>query len=665
MTDPSSRMRRMPDSTTPRRGLRGIWLAFVATVVFGLNPPATRAGGAPEPALCIPVASGVPALGGAPNFIDSAAGEPNYWPRLDDPRWRGSAARSFGTGASEHASFRVLRSGGAEPQLYLSWLVKVDGQLDPTLDSLRVAFSTGADPDVMFEVRPFTTVAANIDAAPPIFTQTRTFVANAWTNTPAAPAWLTPNTRVWLDKASQQWAINMRLPLVSSPADSFNKGLYLPAGTTQFRVAYALQVSQPMNGMVYHSMDPDVTLFDLATMPPANTWPLADIAQAPGSAGCEKTLSLIASDVGTTNTDGGGNPRPNEIKINGVNTFFALVNNETGAPVPANTVSATFRIANWGTQPDWNDVTDPTNTLWRQINSAPVSNGGIIPAGSKSSIAAANAPNFNWTMTTAERCEFTGQAGDPTCPNVNPIRRPHQCMLVELSGGGLSYNPSSVYRNMDFVEASTFEREAQVSVAGISPLGGGKTHRDVFLYVQQLMMPKSADRPDPKPTLLDYAKVREILEGGGSEQPGIAATGHKPPGKGSEIPPRPPLDGEFEVMNQLYPTYLVHAFHDSGKTVTVEGQNRHLLYPQSSFGYYVHHDGALTGWDTALEGTQLIAPNYYKVVVPEGGSTTVKTRVVAREIDPPTHPGIKWWWWLIAFIVLILLFLLLRRKSGP
>ncbi|MGO1068729.1 hypothetical protein [Lysobacter sp. CA199] len=661
MKDQPSRMRHMPDPTTRRRGLRGIWLAFAATLVLGLNPPAIRAGGAPEPALCVPVAFGVPALSGAPNFIDSAAGEPTYWPRLDDPRWRGSAARSFGTGASEHASFRVLRTGGAEQQLYLSWLVKVDGQLDPTLDSLRVAFSTGGDPDVMFEVRPFTTVAANIDAAPPVFTQTRTFVADAWTNTASAPTWLTPNTRVWLDKASQQWAINMRLPLVASPADSFNKGLYLPPGTTQFRIAYALQVSQPSNAVVYHSMDSDVTLFDLNTMPAANTWPLADIAQAPGAPGCEKSLSLVSNDVGTTNTDGGGIARPNEIKINGTNTFFALVNNETGAQVDPGKISATFRIANWGTQPDWNDVTDPTNTLWKQINPAPVTNNAAISAGVKSSIAANNAPNFNWTMTQAERCDFTGQAGDPTCPNVNPIRRPHQCMLVELSGGGLSYNPSSVYRNMDFVDASTFEREAQVSVAGVSPLGGGKTQRDVFLYVQQLMMPKSVSRPDPKPTLVDYAKVREILEGG--EGPSVAA--HKPTPKDSEIPPRPPLDGDFEVMNQLYPTYVVHAFRDSGTMVSVEGQNRHLLYPQSSFGYFVHHDGALTGWDTVLDGTQQIAPNYYKVVVPEGGSTTVKTRVVARETDTPPASGIKWWWWLIAFIVLVLLFLLLRRKSGP
>lgn len=657
MKDQTSRMPRMPDPAQARRGLRKWWLCFAATVILAAPQLSFAA------AMCIPQASGVPALSGAPNFIDSAAGEPTYWPRQDDPRWRGAAARGYGSGASEHASFRALRTGGAQPQLYLSWNVKVDPQLDPNLDSLRVAFSTGASPDVMFEVIPFTTVAANINAATPIATQTRTFVANAWTNAVAEPTWLKPNTRVWLDTnpVNQSWSINMRVPLVGSAVDAYNTGLYLPAGTTQFRIAYALQVTEPMNAVTYYAMDNAVTLFNLGTMPAANTWPLADVALAPGAPGCEQTITLLSSDVGTTNVDGGGIARPNEIKLNATNTFFALVNNETGVAVNPAGVSATFRIANWGTQPDWNQVADPTNSLWTQIGGV-VTNGSAIAPGTKASLAAGNAPTFNWTMNAAERCRFTGQAGDPSCPNVNPTHRRHQCMLVELSGAGLSFNPASVYRNMDFVDASTFEREAQVSVAGLAPLGGGVTQRDVFLYVQKRLMPKDASRPDAKPIMVDYAKVREILDHGrGPSVPGVK----KESNGGSQIPPRPPVSGDFDVMNQLYPTYVVHAFHDSGKTVNVNGQNRRLLYPQSSFGYYVHHDGSLTGWDTALEGAQLVAPNYYRIAAPEGGSATVKTRIVAREHDTPQAPSIKWWWWLIALIVLVLLFLLLRRKSGP
>lgn len=110
------------------------------------------AGSAVADSFCIPQASGVPALSGPPQWWDASAGEPDYWPRLDDPRWRGAMARSFGTGASEHVSFRALRDGSS---VYLSWYVKVDPNLEPFVDALRVAFSPGGGaPDQLMEIFP-------------------------------------------------------------------------------------------------------------------------------------------------------------------------------------------------------------------------------------------------------------------------------------------------------------------------------------------------------------------------------------------------------------------------------------------------------------------------------------------------------------------------------
>ena len=615
---------------------------------------------------CIPQASGVPALSGAPNFLDAAPGEPNYWPRLDDPRWRGALARGFGNGASEGASFRVLRVGGASPMLYMSWYVKVDPQLDPFVDSLRVAFSTGAGSDEMIEVFPFTSVAGDLSAAPPPSTQTRLLSAGAWGNAPAEPAWLAANTRVWLDKGNQQWAINMRLPI----AAGYDAGINLPA---EFRIAFELQVSQAGGTLVAYRLSDAVPLNNLATVPAAATWPAFNITLAPGAAGCIKGISIAASDVGTTNVDAAMVPRPNRISLSGVNTFFALPNNESGAQVPASQIAATFRIANWGTQPNWNDVPNPTTSLWKQLNSSVVTNAAAINNNSKASIASGNALTFPWTPTATERCEFTGKVGipaaqspdgtaipgNPACANANPTRRLHQCMLVELSGGGLTYNPSSVYRNMDFVEASSFEREAEISVAGLAALGGGATKRDVYLYVQTMQMPKDVIVSPPPLTLVNFAKLQEILSGGDHDR----ATGTT--AAAPKVPERPPLGGDFETLNQLYPTYVVHAFHDTGTTLTVRGQNYRVLHPQSSFGYYVHHDGTLTGWDTALDGAQEIAPNYYRIAVPEGGSDTVKTRVTAREHEVPPPPGFNRWWVLILILILLLVLFFLRRKTGP
>jgi hypothetical protein len=147
-----------------------------------------------------------------------------------------------------------------------------------------------------------------------------------------------------------------------------------------------------------------------------------------------------------------------------------------------------------------------------------------------------------------------------------------------------------------------------------------------------MQMPKSVARPDPGQSLVDFGKLQAVLGRGDCRTTNCTGGGSAaaPP----KIPAQPPLDVGFETLDQLYPTYIVHAYRDTGTTINVGGQPRKVLQPQSSFGYYVHHDGALAGWDTALEGAQLIAPNYYLVAaVPEGGSKTVKTRIVAREQD--------------------------------
>lgn len=618
--------------------------------------------GANAQSLCVPVASGVPALSGAPNFLDPAAvGPARYWPRLDDPRWRGALSRSFGTGASELASFRAVRVAGATPALYLSWFVKVDPSLDPFADSLRVAFTqTGAD-DQMMEVFPFTSLAASVEAGVPPSTTTRKLTAGAWTNQPAEPAWLGANTRVWLDTATQMWAINMRVPI----AAGYDSGINLPA---TFRMAFELQVSQPLGGVVYHRFSTSVPLNDLASVPASGTWPQVNITASPPG-GCIAGISIASTDIGTTYVDSGGNPRPHRMRHAATNTFFALPDNQSGTNAAMGAISATFRLANWGTQPDWNDIPSPTTSLWKQINLAPATNAGAINTGTKASVAGGNAITFNWTPTAAETCELVGQSGIPasqapdgvaipgigSCTNATPTRRLHQCMLVELSGGGFTYTPASVYRNMDFVNASTFERQAEVSVAGLTALPSA-ANREVYLYVQKFQMPQNAAKPEPGMSLVDYKQLQEV-QSRRSDQPTAAST--------TSIPKLPPLGGDFSTMNQLYPTYLVHAFHDSGATVTVSGQARRVLKPQSSFGYYVHHDGALGGWDTALTGAQEVAPNYYRIPVPQGGAATIQTRIVAREPGIPDFLGISWWWWLILLVVIVLVIVLLRRRSTP
>ncbi len=593
--------------------------------------------------LCIPQASGVPALPGPPNWWNSTGGEPNYWPRLDDPRWRGALARSFGTGANEHVSFRALRDSNA---LYLSWHVKVDPSLDPFVDALRVGFGPGGGAsDQLIEVFPFTSAPADLVAQvpPATSTQLRTGAGGTWVAQSSEPTWLATAagfTRVWLDVSNQVWAINMRVPV----AVPYNDGIDLSGN---FRMWFELQVSLPAGGVIYYRLDTQ-TYDNILNGTDASTWPEFSRTLSITDPSCVQGVSIASSGVGTRFVDSAGVARPNRIDLTGPNTFFAEPTNNTGAAIGAGQIQGTFRIANWGTQPDWNDVVDPLNSLWKQINSTPVTNAGMIPAGTTASQGAGNDLSFSWTMTAAERCEFVGQtgvpgvaAGDPSCPNVSPIRRPHQCMLVELSGGGYTYTPASVYRNMDFVDASRFTRRAQVSVAGLAPLSG-VSQRDVYLYVKTYQMPKDIKAKPQRYLLRDFDKLREILLRREMDstathlRQGVAPEARMVYLDRKKLPARPPLGVPFDTLNQLYRTYVVHAYHDTGERVMIRSVKRRVMQLQSSFGYYVNHEGALSGWDTALGGAQEVAPDYYLVVTPEGGSKEIRTTVTARPVGGPS-----------------------------
>src|SRR5438876_917025 len=97
-----------------------LWAAFVMLTW-------SRSGGAQAVAkTCIPRAIGVPGLWQQP---------PNWWsngrprlPRFDDPRWQGATSHTDGSGDAQHVDFRALQRSDT---LFLSWVVKVDPELNP------------------------------------------------------------------------------------------------------------------------------------------------------------------------------------------------------------------------------------------------------------------------------------------------------------------------------------------------------------------------------------------------------------------------------------------------------------------------------------------------------------------------------------------------------
>jgi hypothetical protein len=312
--------------------------------------------------------------------------------------------------------------------------------------------------------------------------------------------------------------------------------------------------------------------------------------------------------------------------------------------IPPSTLNARFRIANWGSTTttvdatNWVDIPEGSD-----VQNVPISGvttpDGSIPAGTQGNM------QFNWTVedTATEPFLTDFESGS---------RTKHQCVLVELSGAGLTFTKSSLYQNMDVEYASTVLRDAEISIAGLAPIAG--SHRDVYLYVQTLNMPSTlspgAPPPRPAPAPSFTAELARRAEGGEDNgQPFILP----PPG-----PPPPPWQQETR------PVHLVHVWHTTGQTVTDDhGRTRKVLEAQTSFGYYLGHEGALFGWNHKLTGPRLveIAPNYYRISIPHGGAATITSEVSALEAPKDIENILEW----LAALLKALFESSLRDVTGP
>jgi hypothetical protein len=596
-------------------------LAVFIAAIPGLSRGAT---------VCIPQVGSVPALPGPPNWWDASVGQPQHWPRVDDPRWRGAFLHSpiAGSAATHHVTFRALRSGSS---LYFQWHVTVDPLLDQN-EHLYVTFSPGAGkPDLFIDLVPFNSanddIPANQNAVPapslpaPATVAVATRMSGATFAAAASlPQWIDPattHTRVIRSLADHSWAVMMEIPVATNVDDGIDLG-------TSFSMWFDVEVSHTTGSASYRypaGLDLDAILAGTD-----NTgWQAADRSLSPSDPSCIQGISLDVSDVGVAPPSNPSGPLVSEIELKtstggpGLNTLCARPLNQSGNPINSPDLEVNFRTANWGSQPDWNDVTDPVHSLWKLVNPTPV----IGPPGTIANGAKGNL-TFAWQLTTNDGtvndvCTFTPQPTGLGCGPLPPKpRQRHQCMLVELNGApGLTFTTSSVYRNMQFVGASTFRRDAEISVVGLAPQATPQPRRDVYLYVQTTNMPARVGGPRPAPS------------GFGGKTVDIHG---RPPSGGQPIQIQPLEKTEYAALRDSVPTYQVHAFHETGRTVTVNGRTIRELEPQTSFGYFVDHQGRLEGWRHQLIGAQQIAPNYYRIAVPENGTATVTTVIEAIEM---------------------------------
>jgi len=627
----------MVASNQRRRDIRSrhmLRVLAVAALALGGLPPV----GATQ-TVCFPNALGVPAAPGPPQWWTTPPDKP-FAHRIDDPRWNGSWASSFSSTVDDVRLRALEWVNGGSTSLLLSWQISVDPSLDADTDSLFVGFKeAGTAAPIVIGVKVYAAPSDRVADPAADFALWRWTTAGTWQQqspfTPSTDAPWLADTKVWVEVSTHKWGVNMRVPVSTAGLSS---GLNLPDPFqfwSEAQVAYSLTTG----GFAYvpYAWGP-VPSATGVKFPDPSTWRSARLTPDPSCG----NVTITASGIGSTNVPSSEirfttPPAPNNI----TNTLFAKPTNLASVPIAANAISATLLIANWGSQPDWNQVSDPSK-LWKEIEPAtPKKNqaqiGGLQTADDMSDI------RFAWLLDECTRYEFVSAAPPSTCIG-SEKRWLHQCMQVRLSGPGIQFVSASVYRNMDFVSASRFERDAEITIRGLLPSAGGGQDRTMYLYTELFNMPSRVTPPGGRGAVVPQPSPqpgRERRPAGTTPAAPAAAGG----GQADSVPI--PVDSLAS-----YPTYRVHVYRETGDSALVGGVWRRRVEPQTPFGYYVRHDGALIGWRTVLSGAEPVGPNLYRVRVANNGSVTVRTTIQAVG---------HWWelvptlWWIVAIVVLLLL----------
>jgi hypothetical protein len=393
-----------------------------------------------------------------------------------------------------------------------------------------------------------------------------------------------------------------------------------------------------------------------------------------------------------------------DLTPNVINTLTArIMNDSADASGDAPRVTAEFRLANWGitspgfagwapltTQPgsnptapanvphgtssldlttDWQlsptQITEYTahwhQCMWVQLDEAGVGPLTVTNATNASPIAiTTSAPHG---LATGERVAITGVQGNTaanttaTKPSWTITRTGATTFTLDTStgngaytGGGtvtplttVNFVESSMRRNMDFIDLSEEEREAEISGVGHPPPPAGRTDHDFVLMVnvRRFMVPRIP--PDGG-------------NGGGEGGGG---------GNGGGGPINLAAIGTHGDGARLLPTWtwIVHGYRVTGEDLEINGKNFKILDPApGAFGYVAQHDGPQTdelSFELSGGGIRRRGNGIYTIRVPDGGSATINTKVEAGPLPPKEN-------WLLRLLRRLIEWLLrlLRRLLG-
>jgi hypothetical protein len=580
----------------------------------------------------IPSAGGVPGASGPPDWLSGGAGQDF---RFDDVRWRGATKVDFAAGAAHGIFFRALHHSSGQEFIYITLRAGFVPEMNTSRDFVYIGLQRhGTNDAIVIRIQAHDSSFSNAgppSANPPV--HPFTIQVNQSTgggsfsgNIVGNPNWIDANARVWLQDNTNisdpnfRWGVQIRIPVSAAGGILNTNG---PQLGTDFDMWYLIRGSVMGMATILGEFRTDglnTSAFDLTNgnYPlPTGIWDEFLLTSGPASFGGVTIMGNGQNDLVVQNALGTGTT----IQNGAVNTFIARPRNyrAAGNDIAAGDIAATFRIANWGsiaTAAPW-DLVDPAITT-------PVASTAVIPT----LAAAANPP-------------ATSPIAQPVTMNLPPGKSTHQCVLCTLSSTGpvMMFLQDSIFRNMNYDHASTLEREAEINTTGL-PKDDAPDPRDVYIAIEKVGMLQNTPGADEGIFLINritsamrrggpladkLKRVLEILRNIGEQT--------KDPKQRLEILVNVLNDAGLtdDELDQVFPTFRVHVYHDTGERLKENGEEKPVLRAQTSFGLYMYHEGGLEGWQTSIQGATRISDNVYQMPVPKDGSGKIKVIVQAVE----------------------------------
>ncbi|CAM4183388.1 hypothetical protein [Corallococcus exiguus] len=530
--------------------------------------------------LCFRDITGLPGTPATPSIDGEVNG---------DPGWNNAFRYVFENGTNgPHAAVQGLRSA---TDLYLSFEV----QNDPTVDNADVivlTFNSGAmDEFHRIHIFPFPPGLMHGPGQP-----VRELAYNmGMSDDGATVTWGEKTHPGWIEarRASsdagagslKSWNVEMRIPINRFDGNSIG----LPQGV-DFSFFFAIlrvdttrtptKLKDTVSPFRWPPTAPIPAFWDLdLSTPSANTWGLANL----GGGGCGGVF------FGWNDIETDRNPT-SKISLDKPNKFSVTPHNNSADP--AQQVSATFKIANFG-------ISAAGFAPWALIGATPARD---IPANTANT----KLETGPWVLSDKQKEEY--DKSDATR---------HQCIYVELdakpgAGKVVNFVNRSASRNMDFGLGSVYKRTATIDTRGFSQLVDAK--------------PLPGCKPVYRMELVTSPSVREQLV-------------RTPEGLQHR-----------EEMNLLY-----HGYIQTDRIIRINQTDYQESLPVASYGYAVVHtrpatpeeERSDTARDTPVVTQKALTAPAPKLFQPEelipGHHWKLDTTLQdsSRPPTPPNCPGLK------------------------